>query len=112
VVIDRRFSGSEILFELLAGDGERLWVEAGSRVRHLGLGDRVRVRLRDVETVAFGRKAVPSGGVATMPGAAQEPGAASVGGASEDGIAVAGSSAASRSVGGTSGAGTSTPRRS
>ncbi len=40
-----------------AVDGERLWVEAGSRVRHLGLGDRVSVTLRDVETVAFGRRA-------------------------------------------------------
>jgi ABC-type Fe3+/spermidine/putrescine transport system ATPase subunit len=55
-VIDRRFSGSEILLELRARDGERLWVEAGSRVRHLGLGDRVAVRLRDIETVAFGRR--------------------------------------------------------
>jgi len=55
-VIDRRFSGSEILLELRSIDGERLWVEAGSQVRHLGLGDRVEVRLRDVETVAFGRR--------------------------------------------------------
>jgi len=55
-VIDRRFSGSEILLELRAADGERLWVEAGSRVRHLGLGDHVSVVLRDIETVAFGRK--------------------------------------------------------
>jgi iron(III) transport system ATP-binding protein len=55
-VIDRRFSGSEILLELQASDGQRLWVEAGSRVRHLGLGDRVAVRLRDIETVAFGRR--------------------------------------------------------
>ena len=55
-VIDRRFSGSEILLELRAGDGERLWVEAGGRVRHLGLGDRVEVGLRDVESVAFGRR--------------------------------------------------------
>jgi iron(III) transport system ATP-binding protein len=55
-VTDRRFSGSEILLELRASDGERLWVEAGSRVRHLGHGDRVRVSLRDVETVAFGRR--------------------------------------------------------
>jgi ABC-type Fe3+/spermidine/putrescine transport system ATPase subunit len=57
-VIDRRFSGSEILLELRSADGERLWVEAGSRVRHLGLGDGVSVTLRDVETVAFGRKPV------------------------------------------------------
>jgi hypothetical protein len=93
-VIDRRFSGSEILLELLARDGERLWVEAGSRVRHLGLGDRVRVRLRDVETVAFGRKAVPSGGVATMPGGAQEPVAAPEGGASGAGASGGGIAAA------------------
>jgi hypothetical protein len=55
-VIDRRFSGSEILFELSAADGQRLWVEAGSRVRHLELGDRVMLRLREIETVAFGRR--------------------------------------------------------
>jgi iron(III) transport system ATP-binding protein len=59
-VIDRRFSGSEILLELRAGDGERLWVEAGSRVRRLGLGDRVSVSLRDMETVAFGRTSAVS----------------------------------------------------
>ena len=59
-VIDRRFSGSEILLELRAHDGQRLWVEAGSRVRHLGLGDRVAVRLGDVETVAFGRRSQES----------------------------------------------------
>ena len=57
-VIDRRFSGSEILLEVRASDGERLWVEAGSRVRHLGLGHRVAVSLRPVETVAFGRRGV------------------------------------------------------
>jgi iron(III) transport system ATP-binding protein len=55
-VIDRRFSGSEILLELRSADGQQLWVEAGGHVRHLGLGDRVDVRLRDVETVAFGRR--------------------------------------------------------
>lgn len=65
-VIDRRFSGSEILFELRSADGERLWVEAGSRVRHLGLGDRVHVEVREVETVAFGRRT--TGGDATTPG--------------------------------------------
>lgn len=68
-VIDRRFSGSEILLELRAGDGDRLWVEAGSRVRHLGLGDRVSVSLRDVETVAFGRRPV----VAAAPGGPDRP---------------------------------------
>ena len=55
-VIARRFSGSEILLEVRASDGERLWVEAGSRVRHLGIGDRVKVALREIETVAFGRR--------------------------------------------------------
>jgi len=55
-VTDRRFSGSEILLEVRARDGERLWVEAGSRVRHLGTGDRVSVTLRVIETVAFGRR--------------------------------------------------------
>jgi len=70
-VIDRRFSGSEILLELRARDGERLWVEAGSRVRHLGLGDQVAVRLRDIETVAFGRRG-------------QEPQAQTVGGSTDD----------------------------
>ena len=62
-VIDRRFSGSEILLEVRSTDGERLWVEAGSRVRHLGLGDHVSVTLREVETVAFGRR----GGSADAP---------------------------------------------
>jgi iron(III) transport system ATP-binding protein len=55
-VIDRRFSGAEILLEVRSGDGERLWVEAGSRVRHVDLGDRVSIALRVVETVAFGRR--------------------------------------------------------
>lgn len=55
-VTDRRFSGSEILLEVRASDGQRLWVEAGSRVRHLIMGDHVVVALRDVETVAFGRR--------------------------------------------------------
>jgi ABC-type Fe3+/spermidine/putrescine transport system ATPase subunit len=78
-VISRRFSGSEILLELRAADGERLWVEAGSRVRHVGLRDAVRVRLRDVETVAFGRKVstahvVVGPGVETTPGAGAVPG--------------------------------------
>jgi iron(III) transport system ATP-binding protein len=56
-VTDRRFSGSEILLEVRARDGERLWVEAGSRVRHVGIGDQVSVTLRVIETVAFGRRA-------------------------------------------------------
>jgi len=54
-VIGRRFSGSEILLEVRATDGDRLWVEAGGRVRHLSLGDQVSVTLREIETVAFGR---------------------------------------------------------
>ncbi len=52
-VIDRRFSGSELLLELAATDGQRLWCEAGQHVRRLTIGDSVEVRLRDVETVAF-----------------------------------------------------------
>jgi iron(III) transport system ATP-binding protein len=56
-IIARRFSGSEILLEVRAADGQRLWVEAGSRVRHLGIGNHVRVTLREIETVAFGRRA-------------------------------------------------------
>jgi ABC-type Fe3+/spermidine/putrescine transport system ATPase subunit len=70
-VIDRRFSGSEILLELRSHDGEQLWVEAGSRVRHLGHGDHVDVGLRDIETVAFGRRGLaataPSGDHAGAP---------------------------------------------
>jgi len=56
-VIGRRFSGSEILLEVRAGDGERIWAEAGSRLRHVGPGDRLRLGLRAVETVAFRRGA-------------------------------------------------------
>ena len=55
-IIARRFSGSEILLEVRAADGQRLWVEAGGRVRHLGIGDNVSVTLREIETVAFGRR--------------------------------------------------------
>ena len=58
-ITDRRFSGSEILLELSATNGERLWVEAGGRVRHLSLGDAVSLSLRAVETVAFGRQGEP-----------------------------------------------------
>jgi hypothetical protein len=53
-VLRRRFSGTEILYEIAAADGERLWVEAGHAVRRLRLGDAVDVRLRPVETVFFG----------------------------------------------------------
>ena len=52
-VVRRRFAGSEILLEVEAPDGVRLWCEAGPAVRRLRLGDAVRLRLRDVETVAF-----------------------------------------------------------
>jgi iron(III) transport system ATP-binding protein len=52
-VIGRRFTGSEILLELAGPDGERLWAEAGEGIRRIRVGDSVRVRLRDVETVAF-----------------------------------------------------------
>ena len=52
-VARRRFSGTEILYEVVAPDGDRLWVEAGHAVRRLRLGDAVSLRLRDVETVMF-----------------------------------------------------------
>jgi len=56
-VLRRRFTGTEILYEVAASDGQRLWVEAGHAVRRLRLGDAVHLRLRDVETVMF-----PGGG--------------------------------------------------
>jgi len=52
-VVGRRFAGSEILLELVAPDGARVWAEAGPHVRRLRLGDHVTVRLRSVESVAF-----------------------------------------------------------
>ena len=52
-IVRRRFAGSEILLEVEARDGLRVWTEAGPRVRRLRLGDRVTVRLRHVDTVAF-----------------------------------------------------------
>ncbi len=58
-IVRRRFAGSEILLEVEAADGFRLWCEAGPHVRRLRLGDIVSIVLRDVETVAF-----PPGGVA------------------------------------------------
>ncbi len=72
-VIARRFSGSEILLEVRADDGERLWVEAGGRVRHLGIGDHVRVTLREIETVAFGRRAPEPAGSVIDTATAAEP---------------------------------------
>ena len=73
-VIDRRFSGAELLLELQDGDGERLWCEAGRQVRRLTVGDTVEVRLRDVETVAFavGQRREAESGAAT-PGRPGEP---------------------------------------
>ena len=62
-VLRRRFTGAEILYEVAATDGARLWVEAGPSVRRLRVGDAVRLRLRDVETVLF-----PSGGSSDQPG--------------------------------------------
>jgi iron(III) transport system ATP-binding protein len=53
-VLRRRFTGTEILYEVAASDGERLWVEAGHAVRRLRLGDAVNLRLREIETVFFG----------------------------------------------------------
>ena len=52
-VLRRRFAGTEILYEVAAPDGERLWVEAGPGVRRLRVGDSVTLRLREIETVAF-----------------------------------------------------------
>jgi iron(III) transport system ATP-binding protein len=53
-VAARRFAGSELLFEVaLEPDGDRLWVEAGPLAREIRIGDRVRLALRAVETVAF-----------------------------------------------------------
>jgi iron(III) transport system ATP-binding protein len=52
-VIDRRFSGAELLLEVQSEDGLRLWCEAGRQVRRLSVGDTIELRLRDVETVAF-----------------------------------------------------------
>ena len=66
-VLRRRFAGTEILYEVAASDGQRLWVEAGPGVRRLRVGDSVLLRLRDVETVAFpsGHHAAVSGPIPT-----------------------------------------------
>ena len=64
-VLRRRFAGTEILYEVAAGDDERLWVEAGPGVRRLRVGDALTLRLRDVETVAF-----PTGAGSGAPAAA------------------------------------------
>ncbi len=53
-IVDRRFSGAELLFDVLSHDGLRLWCEAGRQVRRLTLGDSIELTLRDdIETVAF-----------------------------------------------------------
>jgi len=52
-VLRRRFTGTEILYEVAAADDARLWVEAGHAVRRLRVGDAVALRLREVETVMF-----------------------------------------------------------
>ena len=52
-IVRRRFAGSEILLEVEAADGLRVWCEAGPQVRRLRLGDSVELKLRDVMTVAF-----------------------------------------------------------
>jgi iron(III) transport system ATP-binding protein len=57
-VVTRRFTGTEILYEVIAPDETRLWVEAGHAVRRLRLGDAVELRLRAVETVVFPLDAV------------------------------------------------------
>jgi iron(III) transport system ATP-binding protein len=60
-ILRRRFTGSEILYEVAAPDGERLWVEAGHAVRRLRVGDAVDLRLRDFETVMFPVSGHPTG---------------------------------------------------
>jgi iron(III) transport system ATP-binding protein len=60
-IVRRRFAGSEILLEVEARDGMRLWVEAGPQVRRLRIGDSVAVTLLDVETVAFAPGRGPAG---------------------------------------------------
>jgi len=52
-VLARRFTGSEILLELAAPDGARIWAQAGPHVRRLRVGDPVTIRLRLAESVAF-----------------------------------------------------------
>jgi iron(III) transport system ATP-binding protein len=71
-VLRRRFSGTEILYEVASDDGARLWVEAGPAVRRLRLGDTVTLRLREIETVMF---AAGTSGVTTAEGGHPPPGA-------------------------------------
>jgi iron(III) transport system ATP-binding protein len=68
-VARRRFAGTEILYEVVAPDDTRLWVEAGQAVRRLRVGDAVTLRLHDIETVVF-----PAGAaVSALPAAPVEP---------------------------------------
>jgi iron(III) transport system ATP-binding protein len=54
-IVDRRFSGAELLFEVTNTAGLRIWFEAGRQVRRLTVGDTIELALReDVETVAYG----------------------------------------------------------
>ena len=50
----RRFTGTEILYEVIAPDGERLWVEAGPAVRRLRVGDAVDAAPARCRDGAFG----------------------------------------------------------
>ncbi|MFM2106261.1 MAG: hypothetical protein RL338_1293 [Chloroflexota bacterium] len=52
-IVQRRFAGAELHYEVALDGGPSLWVEAGAAARRLRVGDRVRLALRDVETVAF-----------------------------------------------------------
>ena len=67
-VTRRRFAGSEILLEVSAADGLALWSVAGPAVRRLRVGDTVRVRTADVETVAFPVEGAVEGGDAGRTG--------------------------------------------
>jgi iron(III) transport system ATP-binding protein len=71
-VLRRRFAGTEILYEVAAPDGERLWVEAGPGVRRLRVGDSVLLRLREVETVAFRSDTAATGASSPDDSAARE----------------------------------------
>ena len=80
VLIDRRFSGSELLVEVAHSDGTRLWCEAGLQARRLAVGDHVNLRIKPVETVAFalaGQRTPPTTDGSTA-GPAVKPPAASV----------------------------------
>jgi iron(III) transport system ATP-binding protein len=87
-IVGRRFAGTEILLEVEAGDGLRIWSEAGSQVRRLRVGDTVSVRLRDISTVGFA--AAPGPATRTGPGAswAARPPASAHGQAADEAQAV------------------------